>query len=410
MCGIIGLITKAKNGFGANEIEALSLMLHSNQIRGSDGTGIFYNSKANKGLVKVLKAAIPACDFIRTSQYNKAKKTFLSEANFVIGHNRSATKGKIDDESTHPFKEKHITLIHNGTLETQKELHKTIEVDSHAICHSMAEIGAEETLKKINGAFTLVWWNAISKTLNFCRNISRPLYIIETKSNHIITSELELGLWVCERYNFTVISKKSVETNKIYTFDITNMDKYTTKDVEYRKFTWEPYKSDYNSKYDYLLSEKKEPTKFFSFGEKIKFKSGPIFQTTDLKKYVMHGSILKHQNMPTHYSVFPDDFEKEDSIRIFGTMETLLPLVNKQKLTGTIARTFIKHPKTTYIVENVHETTIEDEPKQLVHYKQETEEVCEWCKGPIKNPSSLYNYTVCETCASDYDIMPNALI
>ena len=409
MCGIVGLITKATNGFAVKEIEVITQMLHSDQVRGSDGTGVFYNTKANKGMVKTLKDAVPACDFIRTTAYSKATDTFLKDSNFVIGHNRSATKGKIDAECTHPFKEKHITLIHNGTLNTQKELHDTVEVDSHAICHSIAEIGAEETIKLLDGAFALVWWNAIDKTLNICRNSLRPLFIIETKDNHIITSELELGEWMCNRHHYTIVSKKAIEVKKIYTFHIKDMKTYTTKDIEFKKIEWLPLTTsawkDQNTYNDYTYENGYKQKSFFYFGEKIRFKGCmEMHKTENPNVWVMTGDILKFQTIDPKYTLLVSDFEKKWRIRVIGTKEHLETLLKQDKLTGTVAKTYIKGSLTTFIVENVHPTPMVDlTPKIIENYTEKTGELCEWCKGPITKASNLFNFTICEVCASEQD-------
>lgn len=409
MCGIVGLITKATNGFAIKEIEVITQMLHSNQVRGSDGTGVFYNTKANKGMVKVVKSAVPACDFIRTTEYNNATDTFLRASNFVIGHNRSATKGKIDNDCTHPFKEKHITLIHNGTLETQKELNDTVEVDSHAICHSMAEIGAEETIKLLNGAFALVWWNAIDKTLNICRNNSRPLFIIETKDNHILTSELELGEWMCARHHYTIVSKKAVEIKKIYTFHIKDMKTYTTKDIEFKKLEWLPLTTaawkETDNYHNYANGNWHKQKSFFYFGEKIRFKGCmEMHKTAETNLWMMTGDILKFQDLDPAYAVLVSDFEKKWRVRVVGTKEHLETLLKQDKLTGTVAKTYIKGSLTTFIVENVIPTPIIDlKPKVIGNYTERTGELCEWCKGPIKQASNLFNFTICEICASEQD-------
>lgn len=45
MCGIVGVIGKAKMGLSQVDQKVFEQMLLVDQIRGQDGTGIFYNNK-----------------------------------------------------------------------------------------------------------------------------------------------------------------------------------------------------------------------------------------------------------------------------------------------------------------------------------------------------------------------------
>ena len=187
-------------------------MLFADQLRGADGTGIIYNKKKE---IKTLKAVLASGDFVYTKEYQAAVSECVTSANFVVGHNRAATKGKLTHANTHPFREKHITLVHNGTLPYHKDLHD-VEVDSHAICHSIANIGYKETLKKINGAFALIWVDNKQKTLNFVRNSQRPLWHIEADWLHIFVSEPKLALWICDRNNMVVKSYSQIPVNTLH--------------------------------------------------------------------------------------------------------------------------------------------------------------------------------------------------
>lgn len=228
MCGLVCVISKLKGGLYPSDMKVFTELLYADQLRGRDGTGIFYNKKDT---VKTLKAATPSSVFIEHELYDKAVSEALASANFMVGHNRAATKGKLTHQNTHPFRENHITLVHNGTLPYHKDI-ADVESDSMAIAISMAKIGAKETLKKINGAFAFIWTDSKQKTLNFVRNSQRPLYVISTKDLFVFVSEKELGQWICNRNNQFVLSTMEVPVNTLFQFEFGVWDKYETQKID----------------------------------------------------------------------------------------------------------------------------------------------------------------------------------
>jgi len=413
MCGIVGLISFSKNGMLNSEVSAFTQLLYADEVRGSDGTGIFYNSKKNRGNIKILKGAIPSSVFIKTQKYKDATNTLFNEANFAVGHNRAATKGKVNDECTHPFREKHITLIHNGTLTSQKELSEDAEVDSHAICQSIANIGAKATLEKLNGAFALVWFDGDTKTLHICKNAQRPLFLIKTSSCYIICSELELGLWICQRNNLKVVTQEIIKSQQLYSFHIKSMEEFTEEPVEFLKYSYSENSFWKNQPQSTYLTRKKD----FAFGEQVRFKTSAIkISTMDPTIQYLEADILKFQNMSTNYAKIQSDWENEWRIKIFGTKEYLEKWEKRYDISGSIERTFIKTNDTTYIVSNVHETpptvTVKETPDNIImlenlnghtHYNDDDEDTCSWCKGPIHLRTVLYGMNICEVCKAEQD-------
>jgi len=414
MCGIVGLISFSKNGMLNSEVSAFTQLLYADEVRGSDGTGIFFNSKKNRGNIKILKGAIPSSVFIKTQKYKEATNTLFNEANFAIGHNRAATKGKINDECTHPFREKHITLIHNGTLTSQKELSEDAEVDSHAICQSIANIGAKATLEKLNGAFALVWFDGDTKTLHICKNAQRPLFLIKTTTCYVICSELELGLWICKRNTMEVETQEIIKSQQLYSFHIKSMEEFTEKPVEFLKYSY-PANDAWKPKGTYLIGKTD-----FAFGERIRFKTSAIrISTSDPTIHYLEGDILKWQNLDTHYAKIQSDWEDEWRIRIFGTKEYLAKWEKCSELTGSIERTYLNTVKKSYVVSNIHETPettnkIKETPDNIITLENlnghthnnvfdENDETCAWCKGPIHQGTVLYGMNICEVCKAEQD-------
>lgn len=207
-------------------------MLFADQLRGADGTGIFYN---NKEIIKTLKAPVASSTFICDKQFDKAEDEIFQRANFVVGHNRAATIGKLTHQNTHPFRCNNITLVHNGTLHAHRHL-ADVESDSNAIAESISKIGFRETIKKVDGAFALIWYDEKQKTLNFCRNSKRPLWLIESRTLFCFVSEPKLAEWIFSRNNEQVVSVTQIPENTLYQFENGKMDKYETSKFDVFKF------------------------------------------------------------------------------------------------------------------------------------------------------------------------------
>lgn len=213
MCGIVGLISKLSSGFWVSHANLFTNLLRIDTIRGEDSTGVFGVSKA--GAVDILKGDADGYLFTSSkdyrSFYNRISKTFQ----FIVGHNRSATKGKIAPENAHPFAEGNIVLVHNGTIHNQDDLNKNVEVDSHAIAHALNDHKAVEALGKIDGAYALVWYHREDKTLNLARNAERPLWLVEYEDFWVFASELGLILWLNRRENKKELRILEVPHDKI---------------------------------------------------------------------------------------------------------------------------------------------------------------------------------------------------
>jgi len=219
MCGIVTLIQKdSTKSLNKDHIDIFKQMLYADALRGWDSTGIA-SIRMNSVTDVTKDACPPASLFHRVQEHTWA---FNNQA--LIGHNRWATKGKTNKENAHPFKEQHITLVHNGTLKFHHHL-KNVEVDSHAITHSIVEKGTKETLEMLDGAFALVWFDAQTKMIHAARNKERPLYVIETEDLYILSSEEKLALWICDR-NHTIVRKTQLLTpGIIYTFKTNKKNK-----------------------------------------------------------------------------------------------------------------------------------------------------------------------------------------
>ncbi len=200
MCGIVGIATSARNGLHWNEGDMFKSMLFLDQLRGMDSTGCF--SVSNKGNVNIIKEASHGTDFVRTKEFDDFKTDAVRRGQFVVGHNRAATKGSVKDENAHPFwVDDKIILVQNGTYKGSHKHLKDTEVDTHAVAHVIAEEeDVEKALQRINAAYALVWYDVSKKTLNLIRNDERPLWIAYTKKGSMVfASEFEFILFAASR-------------------------------------------------------------------------------------------------------------------------------------------------------------------------------------------------------------------
>jgi hypothetical protein len=110
----------------------------------------------------------------------------------------------INHYNTHPFEFDHITGAHNGTLDyqSQKRLEEAIgekyPVDSQTMIAAIAKLGIEETISlceegatSSDGAWALVWYDAMDNSLNFLRNKHRPMW-------YAFNEELDRIFWGSE--------------------------------------------------------------------------------------------------------------------------------------------------------------------------------------------------------------------
>lgn len=239
MCGIVMV------GGGSlleTHVSFFESLLHADVVRGKHSTGVF-RSMAGGG-TGIYKEAVPGPAYLETkgwselrgennTQYQKdrlakeGKPIPTALSNFYVGHNRYATQGAINSKNAHPFKHGKITLVHNGTLRGQWRLpdHKDFEVDSENICHSIDKIGIDETVQKLQGAFTLIWHNEEEQTLNIIRNTERPFYLMEFSNGMWAgASEKEMIQWLNNRRKATMAVKNEFEipVGEQHIFDVSN--------------------------------------------------------------------------------------------------------------------------------------------------------------------------------------------
>lgn len=259
MCGIVSMISKTPHGFTWKEKGIFEQMLFVNTLRGIDSTGVFGVNKY--GNLKMIKAAKPAVDFVRTKTVKDFLAKITTDFRIVVGHNRATTKGATSDENAHPFIEDHTCLVHNGTLHTHRHL-KNVDVDSHAICHAINEKDYKEVIPELNGAYALIWYDAKEKKLHISRNTERPLWIVQTDTTDFIASEPAMLIWILNRNGITNVKTEYFVENQVYTYKVDDL-KNGFNNIKLPEKKLPHYSNEYSTHYLNSRESQKQQTTYF---------------------------------------------------------------------------------------------------------------------------------------------------
>lgn len=219
MCGLVGVA----GSVSLLEEKVFKSLLFLDTLRGEHSTGIL--SVTRGGDTSILKKAVSAQELAQFKQYDDI---FKRNSTLLMGHNRYATKGKINSTNAHPFECGDIIGAHNGTLVDQYLLpdYKDFEVDSENIFHAINKEGVKATCGKLHGAFALTWYDRKDHSLNFLRNDERPLFIAASQDEKTIfwASEDWMIKVACGRAGAKFKNPLSVDKNTHFKYLLPNSE------------------------------------------------------------------------------------------------------------------------------------------------------------------------------------------
>jgi glucosamine 6-phosphate synthetase-like amidotransferase/phosphosugar isomerase protein len=209
MCGIVGV---AGNVTGKEEA-IFKQMLIMDAIRGEDSTGVAFVTPNRE--VTVSKTVGDPFQLFEKKSY---RDSLMKKSNVIIGHNRYATTGKVVRANAHPFEFSKLVGVHNGTIKNKFKLvgGNMFDTDSEALYYGVNENGLKPTIKDVDGAYTLVWYNKVEHTINFLRNEERPLNFAFSEDGKVLfwASEAWMISVACSRKDYKIGEINSLPVNK----------------------------------------------------------------------------------------------------------------------------------------------------------------------------------------------------
>jgi hypothetical protein len=245
MCGIYGFLDRSTTGIYTADWAIISQMAKLTELRGEHSSGMFAISKEDK--VGVHKVIGDSKWLIYDKGFNAFDKKFITNGKALIGHGRYATVGKVTKQNAHPFREGHITLVHNGTIRgglAAKD--HNVEVDSHALCVQIAKVGLKEAISDITGAWAIIMHDANENKIHILRNYERDLHYAKGPFGVYIMSEKQALEYLLARNNMNNVKVEPFAANKLYTYDVktkefTEEGEHIQGNYNYGAYVGKPY-------------------------------------------------------------------------------------------------------------------------------------------------------------------------
>lgn len=215
MCGLVGVMGHITQ----KEKAAFNQLLVVDVLRGKHSTGVALIDHA--GEVDVFKKAVNVLDFLDFKTYSDLTRY---SHNCMMGHNRYATKGAVNNVNAHPFEFENVVGMHNGTLSNYTKLdnHLHFDVDSECLYAHLNNNPVQDMVDKITGAYALTWFDKRTNNIHFLRNSQRPL-------NYCYSEDGKTLFWASEAWMLrSVLGRNgidhkdilSVSEDVLYTFKV----------------------------------------------------------------------------------------------------------------------------------------------------------------------------------------------
>ena len=410
MCGLVGMLTSSNTGFFARDRDVFKEMLIVNSLRGSHSTGVF--GGRIDGETDFAKAVGNPYDFINHPETHPLFNKMISKWKFAVGHGRHATRGTITGNNAHPFKIDHITMSHNGTvygsdlIKIEKDM-----VDSKAICNALTKYDPVEVFQDIDGAFTIIYHDEKTESLNFVRNKERPLSMGFDVKNHrmMFASEKNMLIMVAARNGIELTDIISIPEDVIFSFTKGSLDYKETKVPQKVKIY--PVKTPINT-----FNKGNNPTEgkitkitsrstgvSLSLGEKVRFHIKEIMELNAKQNvYQVFGNVMDYPEIEVAAIWKSKEEELYEKHEWEGTVRSISSTSSRQKLQGLLHCIYVGDIHSTTTV-----TTLDGSEMDKEEFKHLAAKGCDYCKGEIGEEDAELclvdsTYIFCKECSSTF--------
>jgi len=181
-------------GVDQNDIKAIRDLQIISALRGVDSTGYAVGLSTSEKYHDLIKYSGDPISFNWTTSNQEDYVIDSIHNDYWIGHTRSGTRGTRSSNGAQPFRIKHITGVHNGTIEGDIRGYYS---DSELLLSSIAMNGPKPTLSALTekDSAALIWFDREKKRLFFYRNQLRPLtFAVHKKKDVIYWASEQLAL------------------------------------------------------------------------------------------------------------------------------------------------------------------------------------------------------------------------
>lgn len=250
MCALFGLIDYGNKFSARQRVKIISVLSKECEVRGTDATGIAYNSD---GKLHIFKRAVPA---------HKIRYRLPENANIIMGHTRMTTQGsEAFNYNNHPFfgsvKGTNFALAHNGVLSNDKLLRRTenlsethIQTDSYVAVQLIEKVNmlSLESLKnmaeKTEGSFCYTVLSDRNE-LYFVKG-NNPIALYKFDGFYLYASTEEILKNALEKLNLSKFSNVKINCGDILKLDFNGaveVGHFDFRDDFYGRYYLEPDES-----------------------------------------------------------------------------------------------------------------------------------------------------------------------
>ena len=209
MCGLVGVA----GVLGIKDIRVFNELLYANYVRGKDSTGVGVVRQTDQEL-RLIKGPYDPL-YLQSIKYYDG--IVNPGASVLMGHNRAATRGKVNRNNSHPFiANGRILGAHNGTLD-----HSCLrglsdgtegETDSEQLIQTIADDNGSitSTVGKCEGSWALSVYDQDDNSISLLRNNQRPLFYAFAESRNTL-------YWASEAYMLRwILDRNEIKSGKIF--------------------------------------------------------------------------------------------------------------------------------------------------------------------------------------------------